>query len=264
MIENIKNWVLDVFYPDVVERLEHNKLMAEDIVSLQTKISNLDTKINTINLTKKELKENLKVVAVSFLTPIDDFLSKTYLEVPKFAYNNKRRYNGKLFPVYPNEMITPDSYYAVKLREELSPLSDNTRDRALVIGRRIDRGIRWVSDLETTGMDDFYHYIAESIIDGRSDCESQCFAVSSIDPDNFGVAFGNTQKDNKGTWHAWNVFVYNDELWVLETNSVANFPNGGNTWIRKVKDSNYTMDWIFTKHKTYRARGSTHFGTIAR
>ena len=260
-IEQIKQWVLDNFYPEVVKELD---ILGSDIITLQNKINSLSTKINTINLTKAELKEQIQEMSKSFLTPIDDFLAENYQEVSKFAYNNKRRYNGKQFPVYPNEMITPDSYYAVALRKELSPLSYNIKDRALDIGRRIDRAIRWVSDEDTTGMPDFYHYIAESIIDGRSDCESHCFAVSSIDPDNFGIAFGNTQKDNKGTWHAWNVFVYNNELWVLETNSVANFPNGGNTWIRKVKDSNYTMDWIFTKHKTFKVRGSTHFGHIER
>ena len=264
MIETIKNFVLETFFGDLILVKQENEVLRDKISVLHSLTNDL---AESKKLTKKELlevQEMVKQLSAVELSEIDAFLSNNYQEVPKFAYQNKRRYNGVEYAVTPNQMIQPDDWFIQQLHKELRNLPERKDQWALEIGRNVDRRITWVSDKDTTGMDDFYHLVAETLISKRGDCESQCFVVASLFPDLFGIAFGNTQKNNKGTWHAWNIFVHNNELWVLETNSIANFPNGGNTWVRKAKDSDYTMDWIFTKNKTFRARGSTHFGHIAR
>lgn len=264
MIDAIKQWLLENFFRDLILVKQENDILKDKISTLHSELQILSSSKVTKAKKLDELQEMVAELTKNELTPIDDFLSKQYTEVPKFAYQNKRRYNGKQYAVLFNAMISPEDWSVTQAKKEIGALSDNMRDRALTIGRWVDRKIRWVSDEETSGMPDFYHYPCESLIDGRSDCESHSILVSSIDPDNFGIAFGNTRRDNKGTWHAWNVFVHNNELWMLETNSVANFPNAGNTWIKKASDSEYRMNWIFTKNKTFRVDGSMHFGHIAR
>jgi hypothetical protein len=88
-------------------------------------------------------------------------------------------------------------------------------------------------------------------------CESHSFLVASIKPDNIGVAFGMCH----GVGHAWNVFEYNGELWCMETNTVANFLNSGNTRAFKYSaQTGYKIHLIFTKDKTYEVDASTDFG----
>ena len=265
----MRQTIANIIYPEIFLnydslKTKHDKIISEfEFARMQfTELEDDNKELsNQIEIYKKQIEELNEKLNKKPIDMIDLFLSSLYKEVPKFAYKNKRRYNNKQFPVFPNEMITPDSFYAVALRKELSPLSNNMRERALVIGQRIDRGIKWVSDEDTTGMPDFYHYIAESIIDGQSDCESHSFAVASIDPEHFGIAFGNAN----GIWHAWNVFEHAGKLWNLETNSTLNLPNAGNTRVfRHDTQTGYKINWIFTKNKTYEVDRSVHFGSIKR
>lgn len=259
---DFKQWILETFYPEIITEIAESK---SNNNILKSKLHELHTYNAELKLTKQELKDLIEKETKDVLSPIDRFLSENYREVVKFAYRNKRRYAGIKYAVYPNEMITPNSYKVILAKREVGNVDNlNMRDLALKVGRYVDRRTKWVSDEDTTGMEDFYHYAQETLISREADCESHTFVVASMFPELFGVAFGNTQRDKKGTWHAFNVFVHNNELWVLETNSVLNFPNGGNTWVRKYKDSKYYINEIFTLNKTFELDGSNKFGIVAR
>lgn len=259
MIENLKEKILNIFYPEVVIQLNQFE-------SLKDANNHLNSIIQTQDLKKQELINIVKEFTEqdSSLTEIEMYCQKAFKEVPKFAYNDKRRYLGIKYAVYPNELIQPDKFIVDKARKEIGTLPPNCLQKAEVIGRYVDRMLHWTSDQDSTGMPDYYHSPVESLVSKKVDCDSHSLLVASLQPTFFGVAFGNTERNNKGTWHAWNVFLHNDELYCLETNSVANFSNGGNTRVFKYSTGSYRINWIFTKNKTFEVDRTIHFGIIAK
>jgi len=274
---SVRKLIADIIYPEyasslstalyhsekhLTERLEEQQRREEverQNVKLDNEIQNLHLK-NLILI--KELDDKEK-------TSFELHCEKDYKEVSKYAYKDKRyyisyinkRYTRHAYSVYPNEMIQPDKFLVIKEREKLGMLPLDVKQRAEVVGRHVDLQLIWTDDKDTTQKVDFYHSPVESIVSKRVDCESHSFLVSSLDPENFGVAFGMC-----GTiGHAWNVFYYNKELWCLETNSTTNWSNSGNTKVFKYKDQSlYKIHAIFTKNKTYEVDNSVVFGFIDR
>ena len=135
-IEEIKKWILETFYPEIITKLAEAESNNNILTS---KLQELHTYNAELKLTKQELKDLIEEETKEVLSPIDHFLSENYREVPKFAYKDKRRYNGIKYAVYPNEMITPDSYKVILAKREVGSVDNlNMRDLALKVGKYVD------------------------------------------------------------------------------------------------------------------------------
>ena len=250
----MRQMILRIFFQDVLNYLyeleQKISVKKEEIITLKEE---LDLKPKTIT----KIKE-IEVPQIT-TTELELYCKEHYEEVPKFAYRDKRYSVKNIFiDMYPNELIRNNVFEIDRVRGRIAKNNDNYVWFSRV-GNYVAQNMRWVSDPETYNVVDFYSYPAETLKLGYSDCESHAGIVSSIEPE-IGIAFGNAN----GTWHAWNVFIYNGELFHLETNA----SNRNLTRCIIFKDTEqgsnaYNMNWIFTANKTFKVNDSVHFGVIA-
>lgn len=233
-------------------QMRHKEILHNNFLTLEQENRDLNTKLEDLNAEIIDLKFGGTLA-------IDRFLTTKYKEVPVFAYKNKRKYKNWKYSVYPNEMIQPDKFLVKKARKEIGKLSDDNLKRADQIADYVDRQLHWTSDMESTGMSDYFHSPVESLVSKKVDCDSHTILMASLDPDLFGMAWGKAGD----TWHAWNVFEHNGVLWCADTNTTANFTGDGNVRIfRYNNQKRYKIYKIFTKDKTYVLDGSVRFGDI--
>lgn len=256
---DILKLIAELVYPSIFTRYDTVQKKKDEILfeykRMKEEYDKLNSMLESCNAEVLELQKNSNGEKLSEL---EKFCMTNYNEVPKFAYKNKIFVKDLSVPVYPNEMITPDSYIIEKLRKEIGPKSAySILDWYLRVAWCVDRHIRWTSDYDVWGLVDRYSYPNKSIVLGKEDCENHSFVVSSIEPET-GFAYGFHDK----TRHAFNVFIHDNELYVLETNSVND--KGKNYKYMKYKDNpHYTIEWIFTKNKTFKVgKHNTHYGVI--
>jgi hypothetical protein len=265
----MRKLIAEIVYPEVFRELDRQKDFTRQYESdaleykqlFETTLTQRDEAKATI-LALKEDMNTLQSQLDTQETPIEVFLGSLFKEVPKFAYKDKRAFDGIKYDVFPNEMIQPDKWMVLKAKQKIGSFPDDTKERAFKIGIWVDKNHEWFSDLVTTKMLDFYHSPAESLVTKEIDCDSHCWLVSSLDYQFIAVAFGYSGSSP----HAWNVFEYQGKLWCLETNSTLNLPDGKNTKVfRYDTQSRYVIHEIFTKDKTYQVGdGKVKFGLIAR
>lgn len=180
------------------------------------------------------------------------FLDKRYDTTPKFAYKDKMSHKGRKFSMYPQELITPDAYEIDQFRRSLYG-ANSWREWYEKIGNAVAKKLTWTSDDDVYGRIDHYEYPAEALAIKTVDCEGHAFLVSSIEP-GLAVAYGFYDNGKKRIGHAFNVFVEDDELYVLET-------TGNKAQIYKYSDQDkYKIHYIFTARKTYVLDDSVKFG----
>jgi len=191
------------------------------------------------------------------LNVLEKYCVTAFKEVPKFAYKDKGIFKTIRYPMYPNELIQPETRLTEKCRKEVGVKSNDVKSWCLKVGKYVDKKLKWTSDNDTDGYPDIYQDIYATILDSKQDCETHSGLVSSIEP-TMGIAFGFCGKGG----HAWNVFIYDNELWCLETNSVYD----NNRCARVFKYSGqkkYKLRYIFTQNKTFRCSANKqHFGKL--
>ncbi|MGM0641508.1 MAG: hypothetical protein ACQESN_08820 [Thermotogota bacterium] len=234
---------------------EENDALREEKSILHFEKLNYLNKFTEIEQKYKKLQnkyQDLKNISKD-LTPIDIFCDKyDYPKVPNKVYKNKRWFLDKEIRVSLNQLITPNAYEVIKVRKDLELNALDIYDKADKIGDFVAEKIKWTLDNKIHGKRDFYTYPEEVLKLGKEDCESHSFLVSSIDTD-FGVAYGFYNKDgfkysDKGTGHAFNVFIKNNNLYILET-------TGSNAQIHwynpQEKSEKYHIYFIVTPKFTY-------------
>lgn len=169
---------------------------------------------------------------------IDRFYNK--MRVPKFIYGMKRRIKGYNPMISPNEMITPNSGIVQWIiSEELG--GDQS---VLSVGEWICENTRWAKD---TNYKDYYQFPFETLAMKKGDCEDLAFLAASLCPE-LSVVFGTVNFGNGPVGHAWNEFIHEGEVWILDT--VGSVPI-----ILPYKDAeitySYESHWVFTEKSTY-------------
>jgi len=240
-----------IVYPSIFERagfLNESLVQWTDIANKHAE-RNLDLERENYLLAYQVSNQEEK------LTPIEEYCTKHFKKVNKFAYKDKGRIGSSTFPVYPNEMIQPDSFLVVKERRKIPKATDKFLWYGN-IGKHVDKILTWTKDKQVHGFTDIYPTPADTLTLKHEDCDGHAFLVSSIEPE-IGLCFGFYKKEG----HAFNCFVYEQELYILETNAV--FDKNKNFKIQKyLNQEDYKIHFIFTKDNTYELDGSVHFGEV--
>lgn len=190
-------------------------------------------------------------VRVEADTVLEQYCKKNYKLIPKIAYQNKRKYNDKPVSVYLNELITPGAFEVDKLFSGVYPTGTN-KAIAGVVGRKVARKLTWTSDSDFANSDDYYLYPSEALVQKECDCEDHAFVVASCHKE-LGVAYGFYD----GGGHAFNVFVEDGKLYVLDT-------VGDSAYIEEYSsNSKYVIHYIITKNFTFEVKRGARFGEIA-
>jgi hypothetical protein len=89
-------------------------------------------------------------------------------------------------------------------------------------------------------------------------CEDMSFVTASVRPEICGIAYGiyHNKKESKDFGHAWPVFVYKDELYVVEL-TTSQFE------MIKLPDDRYDAYYYVTAGNTYKVKDGIAFGFIA-
>lgn len=218
---------------------------------IQSEALLLETTNNT-NETIKSLREELWSLKMED-SGTDKYLKSKYKEIPMIAYTGKRKYDGKDITLYLNEMITPNTYEVQDFFEGIT--SPDLITKVKLAGNRVARYNAWTSDKVTTGYSDYYTYPNELIIGSEGDCEDHSFLLSSFDKE-IGVAYGYLTQGKRKFGHAFNVFEYNNTLYVVDT-------TGNTVHIEKYDDkSHYYIHFIIMHEKAYMLDNSVTFGVL--
>lgn len=208
------------------------------------------------------LFQQLKALNDANKSIINEFLESKYLVIENFAYKDKQKFMSKYYSVFLNELITPDAFEVEKIKRKLK-LTGNTLTDAQIIGDKVAELLTWTDDknLDTSG--DLYLYPAQAVAYKKCDCEDHSFLTASLQPTQFGVAYGfyypETFKKNKNNkfGHAFNVFSHDNRLFILDT--------VGNVGVIEEYTGlqHYTINYIVTKDKSFSVDDRTAFGTLA-
>lgn len=216
-----------------IENLNHQNLLLND-------------ELKESKLTEQILRGRISDIETMLQAPeLDQWLDKHYMKVGMFGYKNKRYINKTPYTVFINQLIEPEAYEVKKLYQQLpKPLIGLKFYEK--IAELVDKTLHWTSDIENIDKRDYYFTASESIVNKDADCDDHAQVVASLGYPDIGICFG---KAGSG-YHAFNCFVYKDELWILETNSVRDYNN--NNWVIKYSEQDrYKIKYVFTKHGTY-------------
>lgn len=218
---------------------DNHKTLGEEFDELISK--NYDLQV-TIDLLEEEQKPRV----------LEHYLiEKKYKVIDKIAYKQKRSFQGKQYSIYLNELITPNAWEVENFRRKLR-LKGDLMDDAWIIGNALAKHLTWTDDGNLANTGDYYVMPNETLVHRKVDCEDHAFALTSIDT-RFGVAYG----FHKATGHAFNCFVYNGKLYILDT--VDN-----KAFIKKYDDqSDYKIHFIITRDYTFQLKGGVQFGYLA-
>ncbi len=137
--------------------------------------------------------------------------------------------------------------------------NDTNLDLAKKVGTKVAQYLKWVSDQQKYGIEDYYSYPNETLVLKSEDCEGHAFIGASMFPGIFGVAYGFKEEPKGNRYgHAWNVFSHNNKLYLLDT-----VGNTAETELYK-DDSKFTVHYIITENHTYKVKGGATFGRIVR
>lgn len=185
-------------------------------------------------------------------TPLEVYCKDNFQIAKKFAYKDKSFYKDKGISMYPNELITPDQYLVVKERAKVRQ-SSSKKIWYENVGRHVTNTKKWVADSKNSKWQDRYNLANESLVSPEIDCEDHSAIVASIEPE-IGIAFGKAGN----TWHAFNVFVYEGVLFVLETNNTIN--RNEFKVLCYDRQTHYKIHHIYTQNYTFVIDDSVQFG----
>lgn len=184
-------------------------------------------------------------------TQLEQYCRKNYTQVPRIAYSNKRSIQDNSYSIYLNELITPRAFEVDKLFRGVYPTGTN-KVIAKAVGDKVAKTLKWTDDINLANSGDYYLYPNEAIANRLCDCEDHAYVVASCNRE-LGVAYGFLG----GTGHAFNVFVEDNKLYVLDT-------VGNSARIEEYQpNSNYSIHYIITQRYTFLLKKGVSFGEIA-
>lgn len=214
-----------------------------------------ETNEATITILKatEEERESLEDELQALEHEVDVFAKSKWPQVPNKAYTNKR---GGEYDTSINEWIQPRSYAVLHLLRHHYPYQyANKYNEVKALGTRIAQAIRWTSDSNLHNSVDYYQSPAETLSSGKGDCEDHAFVLASALPKTVGVAYGFY---SNGVGHAFNVFVFNEELWIADTVTSECVIHRYNS-----TGHGYTIHFIITPEHTYMLKPTVEFGRLA-
>lgn len=247
---DIKSFFISIFGQDLIK--ENHDLQYKNIElekserKLQAEVEQaIAGKVNA-ETTLQEFKDK-----ISKPTKLDEYCCNKFKKIPMIAYKQKREIRGKYYSIALNELITPNAYEVIKFKKGIVTNS-NLLQNATNIGNAIAKYLTWEDDknLDTSG--DYYLYPQETLARQKGDCEDHASVAASMNEE-IGMAYG-SEKDIG--WHCFNVFVYQGNLFVLDT--------VGNSAVVSLLDrTNYKIYYIITANNAYQVDGTEKFGIIA-
>jgi len=217
------------------------------------KIKELDAELKSCEASRQEALKDIDelIDQLPKESEMDKYCKKRYVEIPLIAYKQKRKIIGKRYTISLHELITPDSWEIAEFKKGIAKVLDK-KDQFRLYGDKLSTRLTWTDDknLDTSG--DYYLYPNETLTLINADCEDHTFVMCSLDKD-IGGAWGFLNSDG----HAFNCFIYEDELYILDT-------VGNQSIIIKYSDQKrYKINYIITKEHAYKIDGSVQFGEIA-
>jgi hypothetical protein len=203
--------------------------------------------------------EVIKYVEKETTSTIDSYLTGNYTSITNIAYKNKRSSQKTPFAVYLNQFITPNAFEVLKFKRlNTKALDHYTQMRDL--GSALSKLTTWVDESKLYDSGDYYYYPEETLTGQRKqcDCEDVSFTMASFNADISCVAYGfyNHPQTKQRFGHAFPVFVYDDNLYIVET-------TGDSVELVPFEDERYEPCFLITATKTYQVRSGVQFGNLA-
>ncbi len=236
-------------------KLANNKL--KDTILKENEL-NKDTKdklSDEINILTKQIKKCENDMLMELESPIDNFLDKITVKIDNIAYKGKRYYKTEEIRLYLNQLITPKAYEVLSAKSEVDK-SDDDREYVERLGNWLAQHVKWTSDKETSGKVDYLTYPEEVLVYQKDDCEGHAFVMASFTPTIVGVCYGFLTQNGKRFGHAWNVLLYKDEIYHVET-------TGSRVNIYPWSEEKYEPHFVVTKDNTYQLKTGVSFGKLA-
>lgn len=265
----IKTIIKDLFWGLYDDEYIMSKVKWDDVLNIQitnlkndnARLSNdnselrIDNKLNTATVVNILKEFELHGVGK---TEVDVYCEHNYDPIKNIAYKNKKSFKGIPYSVFLNELIQPNNFEVQNFKKKV-PRHSDTKIDAKRVGNKVASYLTWTSDTNLSTSGDYYVSPSETIVYKDVDCEDHAYLVSSISR-TFGVGYGSVQIQNGAgpSWHAFNVFIHNGELYILDTVTDSAI-------IQKYSspNCNYTIDYVITDRHTYKVEGRVNFGVIA-
>jgi hypothetical protein len=189
--------------------------------------------------------------------PIDKYLKAHYTVIPNIAYQQKRKVEKTFYSIYLNELITPNAYEVIRFKAPLNKIKDKY-DKMFALGNKLAKHTTWVDEQKLYETGDYYFFPNETLTGGRAitDCDDVSAAMASFEPEISAFCFGYYNDGVNKFGHAFPVFLYEGQLYIIETTGKA-------AEVVSFKDSRYDVVFIVTQFNTYRVRGGVTFGKLA-
>lgn len=227
-----------------------NKQLKSDVEYVNFILKSSD---ETIDSLKNEIEELMDVD-----TKLEKFCKARYVQIGNMAYKHKRSIDDVSYSIFLNELVTPLSWEVQNLMRNYNLKYKDNITRAKIIGDRIGGILTWDDDHNLATSGDYYLYPNETISRKLGDCEDHAFVAMSCHPE-MGGAWGffvDQQKNEYG--HAFNCFVHEDKLYVLDT--VGNSAS----IVEYVKNTcGYRIHYIITSKYTFMLETGVIFGELA-
>jgi hypothetical protein len=261
MNSSITKAIAQAIYPDIFRQVENmtrlNKKFADDSMKLEEEISELKGSNQMLTKENQSLSELYHEATDVKESPLDAFCRAKYPQITNIRYKQKRSIKGKYYSVELNDLQNPNQFEVRKYKGKCS-LGENLYDSCKVIGDKVAKDFTWTDDKNLDSSGDYYLSCEEFIALLKGDCEDHANLVASLISE-VGVAYGFFHPNAKTKYgHAFNVFVYMNQLYVLDT--VGDF-----VYLEKFAfaSEKYSINYIITKTKTYCVDGSVKFGELA-
>jgi len=201
----------------------------------------------------EEINDELDLALLPYTTELEDYCIDKGYKFKRIAYQNKRSFNDKPISVFLHELIQPESYEVFNLARKIRTYTPKG------VGNYIARNFTWKDDKQfNPKTKDYYLCPNELIVNKTGDCEDHSYLMASLMPETMGIAYGFVNlPSGKSFGHAFNVFIKNDKLYLLDTveNTVI---------IKDVSKHYYSINYIVTQTGTYIVDDSVDFGLKAR
>lgn len=243
----LKTFFISIFGQDLLKR---NAELLSNLNLIALEKQSLEGSYKTLLDKNSALQQELD--ALNKPTALDLYCQSHFKPIEMPAYRQKRHIKGKYYSIALNELITPDSFEVKKFFKGLVQGKSLWAD-VKMIGAKTARYLKWTDDknLDTSG--DYYLYPNESIALVNTDCEDHSFVNASAHPE-IGIAWGIF---NRTTGHAFNVFIDEGKLYILETTGdMAEV-------FEYTPKCGYDIYFIITREKAYEVKKGISFGEAA-
>jgi uncharacterized coiled-coil protein SlyX len=240
---NVCKATTEVLIKETNELKAVNSFQANEIIVLNEQVVEQEAEIT---LLKMQLEKD---------TLLEKYCKSNFKQIEMPAYKQKRGIKGVFYTVALNELITPEAWAVHNLKKNIVFDGLTMKEKAVRIGNVVAGKLIWTSDFNLATSGDYYLYPNEALSLVKCDCEDHCFVVASCDLE-IGTAWGYLLVNGERLGHAFNVFLHEGKLYVLET-------TGGVAEIYKHPSSKYEIVFIITKQYAFELKGGVQFGVLA-